>query len=299
MVPIQARGQDLRRRPASHVSKASAPRPEDPSSSEGSTRVPSYMMLSCPEAVRGVLPMPCCSPSPRGSSATGSSSHFAGPYLDAGGATGSSTTAGTAEVPWDNLSFGVQIHPYLGHAHRLLDVSLLSCFLEIGRVDEISGESVKLLLRTLKFLRACDYQNEDICCILAHASAYFIDAFALCGNSMSSSEVGNVLAILIFVAHSWVQDETCPLRFWHQHLFKQYCQLDVLNAAVIRLLEIRGYILRLEREEVTWRFMQLKEASSTFPSRPPDGRRFSGASLAQPLRNLRDQLARCVDRSSK
>lgn len=304
VVPIQPRVQDPRRR---YVSKASAPRPAEPaSSSGGSTRASSYMLLSCPEAVRGVLPghMLCCSP--RGSSVAGSSAHIPGAQHEAGGggAGGSSTTASTGaqgstgEVPWDNLVFGHQIQPYLRHAHRLLDVSALSCFLDIARVSEISGESVKLLLRTLKFLRACDYHNEDICCILAHSSAYFIDAFSLCGQSMSSSEVGNVLAILIFVAHAWVQDETCPLRIWHQHLFKQYCELDVLNKAIVRLLEIRSYILRVEREEIKWRFARLKEASYSFPTHPPTAGRFSGGGFMQPLSDLRDQLARCVDRSS-
>ncbi|CAK0870372.1 unnamed protein product [Prorocentrum cordatum] len=108
-------------------------------------------------------------------------------------------------------------------------------------------------------------------------------------------EVGNVLAILTFVAHAWVQDETCPLRTWHQHLFRPYCQLHVLNSAVVRLLEIRNYILRLEREEVRWRLAQLEEASSAFPSRPPADR----GGLAQPLRTLRDQLVRCVDRGAQ
>lgn len=269
VVPIQPRAPDFRRRPMSQLSSSSAP-----SSSEGGIGVMSYLSLSCPDAVCGVLP--------RGALSAGR-----GP----GHAAGSSSASSAAEVPWDNLSFGAQIQPYKRYAHRLLDVSLLSCFLEIGRVEEISGESVKLLLRTLKFLRACDYHNDDICCILAHASAYFIDAFALCGQSMSSLEVGNVLAILTFVAHAWVQDETCPLRTWHQHLFRPYCQLHVLNSAVVRLLEIRNYMLRLEREEVRWRFAQLEEASNAFPPRRPAGR---GG-----LADLRDQLARCVDRASQ
>merc|ERR1719253_1725401 len=121
-------------------------------------------------------------------------------------------------------------------------------------------DSTKLLLRALKLLRLCDYSLEDLCSILAHASAYFIDAFGLCGSVMDQSEVGNVLATLMFVAHCYVQDETCPLHVWHQHLFRKYCPLRTLNAAIVRLLEIRRYVLRLDSQDLSTRYVILYKA---------------------------------------
>ena len=71
-------------------------------------------------------------------------------------------------------------------------------------------------------------RRQDICAILAHASAYFMDVYSQCAgmqaghhvlnidfrNDLSSfqklaqaTEVGHILATLIFIAHCYVQDE--------------------------------------------------------------------------------------------
>merc|ERR1711920_708127 len=137
-------------------------------------------------------------------------------------------------------------------------------------MGDMDGDGVKLILRALKFLRLCDYSVEDICCILAHASAYFLDAYKLCGEHMDRSELGNVLATLMFVAHCYVQDETCPLHVWHQHLFHKYCPLKTLNAAIVRLLEIRHYVLRLESEDLHGRFTYLRSSLRWGPASGTD-----------------------------
>ncbi|CAK0892677.1 unnamed protein product [Prorocentrum cordatum] len=113
----------------------------------------------------------------------------------------------------------------------------------------------------LRFLRSCHYSEDDICLIIAHASIYFPDTYAAAGHCMSLIEKGNVLATLVFLAHCWVQDETCPLQVWHEHLFKQYCSLETLNSAVLRLMELRGYILRVSSKEVEHRMQMLLAAS--------------------------------------
>jgi hypothetical protein len=166
-------------------------------------------------------------------------------------------------VYWDELRLGHRIKPSFKYAHRVNDVYLLSSFLDLSKCPDISCEATKLLLRTLKMLRACDFSNEDICSVLAHASKYFKDTYALCGDSMDASEVGNVMALLIFLAHSYVQDETCRLRIWHKYLFAKYCSLEMLNSAVLRLLEIRNYLLRLEEEDLAERYETLLRASTT------------------------------------
>jgi hypothetical protein len=112
-------------------------------------------------------------------------------------------------------------------------------------------------------LRACDFSNEDICSVLAHASSYFMDTYTKCGEDMDENEVGNVMALLIFLAHSYVQDETCRLKVWHKYLFSKYCSLAMLSSAVMRLLEIRSYILRLEDGDLNHRYTSLLRASAT------------------------------------
>lgn len=181
-------------------------------------------------------------------------------------------------INWSTVRLGHRIEPYAGYAHSASDVYLFASFLELAELEDIEGEAVKLMLRTIKFLNLCDYSVEDICSILAHASAYFLDAYSLCGHAMDTSEVGNVLACLTFIAHCYMQDETCPLNIWHQHLFRKYCPLKTLNAAVMRLLQIRGFRLRLEEEDLQLRFKTLLQAAHTTRQQ-----RLSNASSSEPV----------------
>merc|ERR1712113_372365 len=102
------------------------------------------------------------------------------------------------------------------------------------------------------------------------------------GSQMDHSEVGNVLVTLMFIAHCYVQDETCPLRVWHQHLFRKYCSLKTLNAAILRLLEIRQYVLRLETKELQRRFSYLLAAVRWNPQNGGEGSRTLGSKESSP-----------------
>lgn len=160
-------------------------------------------------------------------------------------------------ISWSDMRYAKQIRPCKGYAHCLDDLYMLDCFLTLAELPDIDSDSIKLLLRAMKLLRLCDYSMEDLCSILAHASAYFFDAYDLCGAHMDASEVGNVLTTLMFIAHCYVQDETCPLHVWHQHLFRKYCPIRTLNSAIIRLLEIRRYVLRLDSQDLSTRYSAL------------------------------------------
>lgn len=166
----------------------------------------------------------------------------------------------TDGILWGKMCFGHRMQPFCGYAHCVDHIFLLDCFLQLTQLTDVMGDSVKLLLRAIRLLHLCDYSVEDIASILAHASAYFLDAYAVCGRHMDASEVGNVLTLLMFIAHCYIQDETCPLHVWHRHLFRKYCPLKTLNAAVIRLLEIRHYTLGLDPQESSNRYTLLMRA---------------------------------------
>lgn len=175
-----------------------------------------------------------------------------------------SALEGVEAVQWDEIVFRSELFPLRAYAYCGEDVYLLSAFIELTPLQTVDMGAVKLLFRVLRFLRLCDYSVEDICTILAHASSYFLDIYAQCGNQMEAGEVGNVLATLLFLAHCYVQDETCPLGVWHKHLFRKYCPLRVLNAAVLRLLELRGYYLRLEDADLSRRLSHLYSSIERF-----------------------------------
>lgn len=166
----------------------------------------------------------------------------------------------TSAINYEQLWLGNRIQLHRQCAYCNDDIFICSKFLELTRLSDVDPDSVRLLLRSVKLLRQCDYTSEDICSTLAHASVYFNDVDAVCGSLMDSSEVGNVIVVAMFVAHAYTQDETCPLRVWHQHLFKHYCTIKTLNAAVARLLEIRRYVLRLRERELHERYSALLQA---------------------------------------
>ncbi|OLP92663.1 hypothetical protein AK812_SmicGene25492 [Symbiodinium microadriaticum] len=74
-------------------------------------------------------------------------------------------------------------------------------------------------------------------------------AFDNIGRTMSDYEAAHVCVLLIYLAHSFLLDETCPLRVWQQHIFKKYCNLKVLDAALYRIFKMRDFRLRITEAE--------------------------------------------------
>jgi len=128
----------------------------------------------------------------------------------------------------------------------IYDLHLISVFLEQAGYSNADADVVKRLLRALDLMRRCDYSAEDVCSTLAHASTYFPGIFNHCKHGLQPGETGYILTLLVYIAHCYVLDETCPLRVWHSLLFKDYCPLSKLNQAIVRLLQIRRYVLRVE-----------------------------------------------------
>eukprot|EP00439_Symbiodinium_sp_Y106_P002610 s853_g1.t1 len=80
-----------------------------------------------------------------------------------------------------------------------------------------------------------------------------LGAFDNIGRTMSDYEAAHVCVLLIYLAHSFLLDETCPLRsaemVWQQHIFKKYCNLKVLDAALYRIFKMRDFRLRITEAE--------------------------------------------------
>jgi hypothetical protein len=62
-------------------------------------------------------------------------------------------------------------------------------------------------------------------------------------------EVINVLIVLIYLAHAFALDETCPISHWHKWIFRNYCSLQTLNMVVIRVLQLQKFHLCITRKE--------------------------------------------------
>jgi len=112
-----------------------------------------------------------------------------------------------------------------------------------------SNEFYKTVLQAVRLMHLCGFNYSDVVVTLAYGSTYFRTTFKEIGHIMSSTEAAHVGTLLIFLAHSFVLDETCPLRCWQKHIFRRYCSVAVLDAALFRLFHLRGFCLRLTKEE--------------------------------------------------
>jgi hypothetical protein len=98
--------------------------------------------------------------------------------------------------------------------------------------------------------------------ILAHASAYYETTIECCGERMDSEERNMIMIPLMFIAHSYTMDETCPLAVWHKYLLRSYSSVSTLNSAVLRLMELRKWNLRLEEADLQMRLAVLAPGSA-------------------------------------
>lgn len=138
----------------------------------------------------------------------------------------------------------------------------------------------KKVLQGIRLLHLCEFHYADVVLTLAYTSVYFRGAFTSLGKTMSDYEAAHVCVLLIYLAHSFLFDETCPLRVWQQHIFKKYCNLKVLDAALYRIFKLRGFKLRImeaeEKEALSVLLLRtnggLPDGSSTSGQRRPKGR---------------------------
>merc|ERR1719421_1178905 len=102
--------------------------------------------------------------------------------------------------------------------------------------------------------------------MVVHASSYLkelLSGFEQKNQpSMSLSEIANVFCLLMYLAHSYIEDQNCPLSVWHDHLFKRYCDLKTLSSAVMRVLEQLAFALRIEPSELQERLEFIEKSCS-------------------------------------
>lgn len=144
------------------------------------------------------------------------------------------------------------------YAHFQEDLLLVSRFVRV--ISEGRGEHkkkmkhealYKTVLQGVRLMHLCEYHYADVVLVLAYASVYFRSTFDKIGHKMSEHEAAHVCVLLIYLAHSFLLDETCPLRCWQKHIFRKYCTLKVLDAALYRLFQMRKeYKLRVTDEEL-------------------------------------------------
>lgn len=126
------------------------------------------------------------------------------------------------------------------------DLMLVSRFV---RLLGVRGDEVmcKTVVQSVRLMHLCRYDYADVVLVLAYASVYVRGIEAI--GTMSELEAAHVCALLIYLAHCFLLDETCPLRCWQTHIFRQYCSLQVLESALFKLFQMQDFYLMVTADE--------------------------------------------------
>lgn len=131
-----------------------------------------------------------------------------------------------------------------------------------GSSTTAARNAVKVILRCLRLLHLCGYSTESIEVIAAYAAVYLEDCIAELGDdiagNMEIQELASILCVWMFLAHSYVEDTACRLKIWHKLVFFDYCPLATLNTVALRLMEMRGFVLRVDDDAFNDRLAFLK-----------------------------------------
>lgn len=121
------------------------------------------------------------------------------------------------------------------------DMHLCVRFCENVGISPRSAAAVSIM-RLVRILHQAAFPHEDVLWILALTLAQV----AKVGSQilrMSERERVNVCVLQAFIAHSIIEDETCPLHIWHRHLFVGYCDFLTLEDALFKLLVLQDFVL--------------------------------------------------------
>lgn len=140
--------------------------------------------------------------------------------------------------------------PRSGPAKLTRDVFLAERFCDAVHVKQESVQARQMFLRMVRMLRQCNYEDDVIELVLVLALVQLDSIFAVTDKRMGDTETVSIAVMQCFNAHSYVIDEPCPLKYWHCHIFTNYCSLKVLNAVAVKLLCILKYRLSVAEDLV-------------------------------------------------
>lgn len=111
-----------------------------------------------------------------------------------------------------------------------------------------------LLRRCFALLSRAGHCRESLEATASHAAAYLCRlnrALHVEGaKEMSTKESSYVACVMLFLAHSHVEDVNLPLRHWHKYVFAGYCPLDTLNAVILSIMRKIDYKLMVSADEL-------------------------------------------------
>lgn len=150
-------------------------------------------------------------------------------------------------VDWDSLN---------SIAYRRADVGIAKRYAEKIGLGIRSEECMRMLVRTLKMLHACDYENDDIVMTFACALTHVRQILPYV-ETAAPIELCSISILSVFIAHCVIIDEACPLIHWHKWIFKRITDMDALNKAIVKIMILHNHNLSVNPDERNVNFRYL------------------------------------------
>mmetsp|Transcript_134592 Transcript_134592/g.304884 ORF Transcript_134592/g.304884 Transcript_134592/m.304884 type:complete len:255 (+) Transcript_134592:34-798(+) len=123
-------------------------------------------------------------------------------------------------------------------------VALVS-WLKDGVLGSDCAETRKKLVRVIDALLHAQVDDTEIAEMLIHAQAYMEEYKPVLAPLRDSERMYTTLLLLV-MAHWHVSDDPCSLGDWHATIFADYCELEKLEVALVGLLKLRQFRLRVD-----------------------------------------------------
>jgi hypothetical protein len=120
----------------------------------------------------------------------------------------------------------------------------------LGLPKEDSGGR-ELVSRMVRMLLLCGYDAADLNPVFVHALALFdrvLPSLPLHGALMAPLERTAIALLTCYLAHAYILDETCPLKYWQSRIYQDYCSLRDLNLAVMKIMRLLECMLHASPE---------------------------------------------------
>jgi hypothetical protein len=139
------------------------------------------------------------------------------------------------------------------------DVYVCQRFSDAARIGVDNVACRQMVMRMIRMLRLCDYDTFLILSVLSTALVHLARVFRVTDKRMEDNERVSIAVLQVYNAHCYLVDEACPMKYWQQSIYADYCDVRVLNLASLKLLKILKFNLSVSEEDVNVEMAALKQ----------------------------------------
>jgi hypothetical protein len=138
------------------------------------------------------------------------------------------------------------------------DVYVCQRFADAARIGVDNVACRQMVMRMIRMLRLCDYDSALILYVLSTALVHLAKVFRVTDKRMEDNERVSIAVLQCYNSHCYLVDEACPMKYWQQSIYADYCDVKVLNQAALKLLKILKFNLSVTVEDVNAELEVLK-----------------------------------------